>query len=892
VTAPDNSVTTYSYLGNCTTVTDPAGKWKKHTTDALGNLIHVSELAPGGGTHETSYAYNLLNQLTLVSMPRGSLTQTRTFNYNLATGRLTSATNPETGTVSYTYNGDGSLATKTDANNQQTTYTYDTYGRLTQAAGYTYSYDTNPFDSNYSWNAAGRLTAVAWTSSSMGMNFKEMYSYSPAGLMLGKRLRLSTTRGGFDAETSDLQATFTYDNEGRYLGPQNYPDWPQSFSYPTPDTLGRPSGITANSLNPGDPSRLIIKDVIYGPAGELQQVRVYQDWAYLKQTFNYNNLFQLTRQTAVSEYNGSTTVQDTEYRFAAGQNNGRITQMKDWVSGEEVTYSYDSLNRLIQASTTGSEYGLNWTYDGFGNRTSQEVFKGLGVSSYLNYDGQTNRIATPGYGYDANGNLTVMPFLTMQYDVQNRMTQSVSTTNGTKLYAYAPSGSRVAQSAPPDPVYYQFNTWSITFYGPDGRRAADCSAAYVAPDPRYPQRLVLQASCDTVYVYFGGKLVRKEYKPTLQDGLWVYPWNWPSWGATLATDRLGSVQTGSKTTYYPYGEERDATNNDTQKFATYTRDRATSLDYANARYYSSQIARFTTADPYQSSGGPADPPSWNRYAYVQGDPVNANDPTGKFLVACFSEGAETMYDGSCGMWGGGWGSGGWGGGGAGTWFSSYDPDAPVRTDDDGAEDGCGNGDPSNQFFGSGAGPSNGGCVVPPPPPPPMCADQALLPADPGQFAALQRILNENAFSWVGQQTYAPGDKPGNPTGPIYTYSLAWTTDYMIASVLVNRVNLYSTNKYAFGYSTLLAAATGEPNPQGAGIYLAALTSRPDSADCLNLMMAIDALNFALGTPYPNIYYWKAVKQPNIGGHGWHLRPFDPNRDIRVGFTDFRIGIQP
>jgi len=144
-----------------------------------------------------------------------------------------------------------------------------------------------------------------------------------------------------------------------------------------------------------------------------------------------------------------------------------------------------------------------------------------------------------------------MPFLTMQYDVQNRMTQSVSTTNGTKLYAYAPSGSRVAQSAPPDPVYYQFNTWSITFYGPDGRRAADCSAAYVAPDPRYPQRLVLQASCDTVYVYFGGKLVRKEYKPTLQDGLLGVSLELASWGATLATDRLGSVQTGSKTTLLP-----------------------------------------------------------------------------------------------------------------------------------------------------------------------------------------------------------------------------------------------------------------------------------------------------------------------------------------------------
>jgi RHS repeat-associated protein len=292
-----------------------------------------------------------------------------------------------------------------------------------------------------------------------------------------------------------------------------------------------------------------------------------------------------------------------------------------------VTYSYDSLNRLIQASTTGSEYGLNWTYDGFGNQTSQQVFKGSGYNNNLNYDGQTNRIATPGYGYDANGNLTVMPFLTMQYDVQNRMTQSVSTNNGTKLYAYAPSGSRVAQSAPPDPVNYQYNTWSITFYGPDGRRAADCSAAYL-PDAQYPQRLVFQASCDEVYVYFGGKLVRKEYKPYLQDGRWVYYGNQPSAGATLATDRLGSVQTGSRTTYYPYGEERDATNNDTQKFATYTRDSATSLDYANARYYSSQIARFTTADPYSASAGPAEPQSWNRYAYVQNDPVNANDPAG------------------------------------------------------------------------------------------------------------------------------------------------------------------------------------------------------------------------------------------------------------------------
>ena len=191
LTAADGSVTSYLYQGNCTTATDPAGKWKKYTSDAMGNLTQVTEPAPGGGTHQTYYTYNILNQLKQVSMPRGSVTQTRTFNYDLATGRLTSAVNPENGTVSYTYNGDGSLASKTDALNQQTSYSYDYYGRLTQAAGYTYYYDTNPFDPYYSWNAWGRLTAVAWTSSSMGLDFKEMYRYSAGGLMLGKRLRLT-----------------------------------------------------------------------------------------------------------------------------------------------------------------------------------------------------------------------------------------------------------------------------------------------------------------------------------------------------------------------------------------------------------------------------------------------------------------------------------------------------------------------------------------------------------------------------------------------------------------------------------------------------------------------------------------------------------------------------
>ena len=129
--APDGAGTgTYTYQGCATTVTDPAGKWKKFTTDAMGNLVQVTEPNPGGGaSFETYYTYDALNNLTNVAMPRNGYTQTRTFAYQ---GKwVTSATNPENGTTTYTYYGDGSVATRTDARNRRLEYTYDGYGRLT-----------------------------------------------------------------------------------------------------------------------------------------------------------------------------------------------------------------------------------------------------------------------------------------------------------------------------------------------------------------------------------------------------------------------------------------------------------------------------------------------------------------------------------------------------------------------------------------------------------------------------------------------------------------------------------------------------------------------------------------------------------------------------------------
>ncbi len=111
VDAPAGQFTTYEYVGNTVKVTDAAGKWKTYTLDAAGNLVKVLEPNPAGGTWETSYTYNGLNQLTEVRMTRGATTQVRTWVYD-TNQKLVSETLPESGTRTFGYDSAGRLAWK------------------------------------------------------------------------------------------------------------------------------------------------------------------------------------------------------------------------------------------------------------------------------------------------------------------------------------------------------------------------------------------------------------------------------------------------------------------------------------------------------------------------------------------------------------------------------------------------------------------------------------------------------------------------------------------------------------------------------------------------------------------------------------------------------------
>ncbi len=270
---------------------------------------------------------------------------------------------------------------------------------------------------------------------------------------------------------------------------------------------------------------------------------------------------------------------------------------------ETVNYTYDSLNRLSNAAATNGAYSQSYTYDGFGNLTSKSA-AGAYPAYSATFNPANNR--QNGVAYDANGNQTA----NSTYDVSNRL---VTSTIG-QSYAYDYRGKRI--------VKWMSGSAEVYFYGIDGKKLTTltCDAS-------------LNCSSAAYNVTFAGKLVQSK-------------------GYTVATDRLGSVRWSSlggvtEYIYFPYGEERTGTSNDTEKFGTYTRD-SSGQDYADQRYYGVGTGRYWTVDPAGTRAVKlGNPMSWNHYAYALADPINFYDPVGR-MSQCADGDDDCDDDPDCG----------------------------------------------------------------------------------------------------------------------------------------------------------------------------------------------------------------------------------------------------
>jgi YD repeat-containing protein len=583
VVQPDGSAKTYEYLANTVKVTDEAGKWKKYTMDAFGNLTQVLEPDPEsstGATYTTTYTYDQLNHLTTVTMPRPSGTQTRTFNYGTPPGAfLVSATNPENGTVAYTYGGGGVLTTKTDAKNQQIRYAYDSYLRLTRMSYYqtpASQEDTQArvdiyYDTDYNGHTdrytLGRMTWKQYTvnTSDPGClpynctpvyTFRELYGYTQPGQLNNRSLNIDN-----GITSTALSQIWNYDNEGRVTmvryptaalnqdGSNGRDQW-YSYGY---DAMGRLASMQY-SVWPNTPTN-VVTGVTYGPADEPLTISMVGRAA---ETRTYNSLLQLTG------------LNESTFAYPAGQNNGRIQSETNTATGEQITYQYDALNRLISAVTSDNpnvtQWGQQFVYDGFGNLREKNVIKGSAPTLSVLISAATNRVGL--WQYDVNGNQLTTNTQTLTYDYDNRVAKATSGSNSWSRYWYDPDGRRVYTREQTDPNPLNIKE-RIYIYGLGGEILGSYTLKYSG------------SWMYTVYEghsgYFGGRLIEKGTNNS--SGVYTI--------LPVTMNRLGSVGKN-----YPYGENGGTDG----VFATYTRDSG-GLDYAQHRYYYSITGRSMTPDP-------------------------------------------------------------------------------------------------------------------------------------------------------------------------------------------------------------------------------------------------------------------------------------------------------
>jgi len=647
----DGSTGTTTYAGNCQTTTDERGKSRKSCSDALGRLTQVFE-DPAGLNYETDYGYDVLDNLTSVTQKGGATSsqwRTRGFTYD-SLSRLTCAANPEitsglstvnpascpatytgtytSGTVGYSYDADSELLTKTAPAPNQTgtatvTVTYS-YNQDHQVTGTTYSDGTTP-SVKYGYNGTaltGCTTSPPTLTDSNPVHSRTSMcdgsgATSWAHDAMARVLTEKRTIVGASALTNSIGYSYYKDGE---LNVVTYPNSNRQVTYTVNGsggyTAGRPLKAvdTTNNIN-------FATAAAYAPHGALASVTIgasvnaaetYNSrlqplqMYYTVGSISSNTLTQLQQATCPTT---TATIMSRSYDFgqAGSNNNGTvqsITNCRD--TNRTQNFVYDSLNRIQQAYTSGSNWGETFTIDAWGNLTNKGPVTGKTNTENLNVAPATTKNQINGFCNDSAGNLvlnsgcptgTFTP--TYSYDAENRLIAT-----GGVTYTYDGDGKRVKKS---NGTLY----WTGT--GSDSLLETDLSGAPTAE-----------------YVFFNGRRIARIDRPANT----VEYYYADHLGSTdVVTNAAGTIVKESD--YYPYGGEIPIITGDSNryKFNGKERDSESNLDNFGARYNASSLGRFMTPDwaarptavPYAVFG---DPQSLNLYGYVRNDPVSRADADG------------------------------------------------------------------------------------------------------------------------------------------------------------------------------------------------------------------------------------------------------------------------
>jgi RHS repeat-associated protein len=357
VTYPDGSAESLSYAGLRTTAIDRNNHKKVQENDSLGRLIKVEEYTGNSaGTYAlyatTNYTYDERDLLKTVTDAAGNQT---TLTYD-GFGRKIEMTDPDMGHWYYQYNVFGNLTRQTDALGQRICMYYDSLNRLT---GKHYRTDdncpTNPtYNVTYGYDAGtngwGRRTSMSDTSSSSSTS----WSYNALGQAIDETHTIEGTpynihMNQIDAFSRPLSQTipsnggtetltYSYNAMGALLGLSGTDPYVSQIHY---DAGGQ---VTDQLLGNG-----LIQQSCYSTTTlRLISLRTYDD--------------SLQSCTVATPANASLNL---SYAY---QPNGNISHITDYTRSETLGYSYDELDRLLSG---GDLENRAYTYDPIGNITSQ-----------------------------------------------------------------------------------------------------------------------------------------------------------------------------------------------------------------------------------------------------------------------------------------------------------------------------------------------------------------------------------------------------------------------------------------------------------------------------------------------------------------------------------------
>jgi len=366
--------------------------------------------------------------------------------------------------------------------------------------------------------------------------------------------------------------------------------------------------------------------------------------------------------TIVAEYSGDTKYESVEdelilsvtqtaltstqlYSFdmtatGALASNGNIIAYNDIVNGNWSNMTYDSLNRLIggqvqPAGGAATQY-FCWTYDAFGNRTTQQISaatfqsstsncqatSGTPVGNFLAYNAQ-NQLSNSTIQYDGDGNMTYDGTNYYLYDAEDRLCATVTFpfSGGRWLteYIYDASGQRVAKGqaslAPTD----------VPSCNASGLASFALSSAYILG----PNGVITETDGNGGWIHTNVAAAGQLIATYANDGVGVH-FHLSDW---LGTRRVQANSLGMQErtfTNMPFGEAPNSSGDVTEEhFTGKERDTESGLDYFGVRYYGSNMGRFMSPDPSGLAYADlSDPQSLNLYVYVRNNPLINIDPTG------------------------------------------------------------------------------------------------------------------------------------------------------------------------------------------------------------------------------------------------------------------------